>query len=148
MNAPQRPQQGSLWVPVKDITDEATGLTVRITKRDGFRAQFSTELLRRQETNGQVRFVRHIGIFSTTSNSRVAVTRVRLVVATIFEQAEDWIHNELQIREDEILEEKLSREQAQLSRDKPKQRPGLKALAKQDKAAKEAQKPKEEPSVG
>lgn len=137
------------WVVVKDVTDKDTGLTVRISRADSFRPKFSIQigklLIDQRNPKSEPRFVRHLSIFARAENGVVTVGKFHTVLAELLVEAHKFIHEESQKREDEIIDTKLANEKRQLDRDKPKQKPGLKALKKQDAAAAERRKAAEAP---
>ena len=71
--------------------------------------------------------------------------RVSAVLAKLVKDAEDWIHNEAQYREDEIIDEKVRKEEKGTKKyEQPK---GLSALGKMDAAKRQvsqAAKPAEQ----
>jgi hypothetical protein len=70
---------------------------------------------------------------------KIEIARVGEVLAKLVKEAEDWIHNETQYHEDQLIEDKVRREQKGMKRDdKPK---GLGALGKMDAAKRQAAAP-------
>lgn len=146
MNDQKKPLE---WVVVKDVTDEATGLTVRVSRAEAFRPRFSfqTGKLIVDAGKKEPRFVRYVGVFTRAENGVVAIDGFHTVMAKLLAETHEFIHRSAQAREDEIIESKQFREKKDLDRDKPKQRPGLKALRKQD-AERYAQKKRPNEAYG
>ena len=81
----------------------------------------------------------------TRGKGEIEITRVSAVLAKLVKDAEDWIHNEAQYREDEIIDEKVRKEEKGTKKfEQPK---GLSALGKMDAAKRQvatAAKPAEQ----
>lgn len=86
--------------------------------------------------NGPKRF---FNARTSTVNGKVGFHEVvdTDVLTRLIHEAEGYILAESQMHADAVISAMKDREQLQLDRDKPKQKPGLKALAKQDKAKRE-----------
>lgn len=140
------------WVVCKDVSDKDTGLTVRISRADGFRPRFSIQLgkllVDKGNPRAEPRFIRHIGVFARAENGIVNVEKFYSTFTALLQEAHKFIYEESQKREDEIIETKQSHEKRQLDRDKPKQKPGLKEIAKREKRAAELRKAAEEQAAG
>lgn len=132
------------WLVCKDVFDKDSGLVVRISRADGFRPRFSLQigklLVDRSNPKAEPRFVRFLSIFTRAEHGVVAVEKFHVILAKLLEEAHQFIHVASQQREDEIIETKQTHEKRQLDRDKPKQKPGLKEIAKRDKRAAEQRK--------
>ena len=104
------------WELVKVFEDG--NLRIRITKSDHHpRPRYSMELTRINEDD---KSVRHFGVYIETSNAQCKLREsIADRVCKLWRQAEDWILEASQIREDEIWNEKRTREEVQANRDKP-----------------------------
>jgi hypothetical protein len=115
------------WTFVRDFIDENSRLVVHIMAQEGLRIRYSYEIGRLNPTG---KFIRYFSAFSEVTNYRVKIKRLNIQVLTMLVgQAEDWMEEECQRREDEILEQKRTREEETLVSTKS----GLKTPAKTDK---------------
>src|ERR1700730_10341311 len=120
----------STWTIAKDFMDENTRTVVHVMVQDGFRKRYSYEIGRLNPTGKLVRF---FSAMAEVTNFKVRVRRLDMQILTmLIGQAEDWIEEQCQRREDEILEEKQGREEERLIQEKPVVKPGLKTLSKID----------------
>lgn len=121
------------WKVIKDFVNEEAGIVVRVSATDAYRPRYSYEVGRKLPNSDDNRIARHFGVFvegqgKVNLRASLAEKTMRLVF-----DAEMWILNKCQEREDEIVEEKCAREQRDMDREKPKQRPGLKSLPPMNK---------------
>jgi hypothetical protein len=133
-NQNQRPQIER--VVAKEFNDGPNALAVKIMKTTGFRPRFSFEMGRIGQDG---RFIHFFPFFVTVKNAVVSYKAINVAaLGLLIQQAEEWMHQECQKGEDTIIAEKIDKEERTLTRDKPKQRAGLKELSKRDKAARQA----------
>jgi len=108
MNTPETQQSNNRpkieWVPAKDF--EVSGFRVRIQMSKGFRPRYSLSVGR---VNQDGKFVPFLPIF-VEGQGKVKIKRISTIISELLAASEDWIHNECQIREDQIIEEKQARE--------------------------------------
>lgn len=135
MNASQKP----LWTEARTFTDESAGIAVIVSRMSGYRPRFSYAIKSRVETRERgIILVPFFQVGVVTEHARVTKLIGGLNTTSLFgllAEVDEWIRGECQRREDEIISERVDREQRDLARDKPKQRPGLKSLSKRDAAA-------------
>lgn len=121
------------WEHAIDFHDEDSGMVLRVRELTGvYKPIYSYELGR---ANADKKFSRHFavqleivnGIVSIRSNSVDFKAMDKLV-----QQANQWVLDSRQVREDEIMQEKRDREESQIEREKPRIKPGLKTLSRQD----------------
>jgi hypothetical protein len=102
------------WVHVKDIQDG--NLIVKITELQAYRPRYSIEVGRANEDN---KLIRHFGVFVDTHLGKVSIreslgARIKLLV----EQAESWVIERTQERENVIMQERIDKEQEEADRGK------------------------------
>lgn len=135
-NQNQRERKQINWTDCADFKENvgSVELIVRVSKSSEFVPKYSIKVGRLlQDGSGS----NNIPI-STQGQGRVDITRVGAVLAKLIKDAEDYIHNEAQYREDEVIEVRQAREQRGVKKiAEPK---GLGALGKMD-AAKRAVPP-------
>jgi hypothetical protein len=135
-NQNQGPRPQIERVIAKEFDDDANELAIKIMKTVARRPRYSFEVGRRGQ-GGQ--FVRFFPFFVTVKHAAVTYKAINEeALAALIQRAEEWMHAECQRAEDEISEAKIAKEESSLSRDKPKQRAGLKELAKRDRAIRQA----------
>jgi len=123
---------------VKEIIDGNTHIAVRIQKTERYRPYYSLVIGKFVEHENGESFVPYIPVHVETHLAKVEKTsdHSRLLSEMIHE-ATEWIRDQCQAREDEIITEKQKREQTQIDRQKgPGAKPGLKQLSKIDRAVK------------
>jgi hypothetical protein len=136
MNENQNPRPQIERVVVKEFDDVANELAIKIMKTVAHRPRYSFEVGRRGQ-GGQ--FVRFFPFFVTVKHAAVTYKAINgEALATLIQRAEEWMYAECQLEEDKIIGKKIDKEESSLSRDKPKQRMGLKELAKRDRAMRQA----------
>lgn len=122
---------------VKEIVDATTRIGVRIQRTQAFRPYYNLCIGRFVEHDMGETFVPYIPVRAETEHAKVkSLQNHSKLLADMIQEATDWIAAELQKREDEIIETQMKREQRQLDRDKPSQKPGIKTLGKIDRAIK------------
>lgn len=108
-------------------------LIVRVSKTDEYVPKYSIKMGRFRQDGNIVGS--NIPIY-TRGKGKIEITRVSAVLAKLVKDAEDWIHNEAQYREDEIIDEKVRKEEKGTKKyEQPK---GLSALGKMDAAKRQA----------
>jgi hypothetical protein len=136
------------WKKVQEF--EENGIIVSVSRLEAShgRPKFNIEISSRSKSG---RPVRYFPMF-IDGQGKVSVRRISGFVAKLINEAEDWIDEQAQKREDEFIEQRQAREMKQLDRDKPRPQAGIKTLGKRDGAIKAAQKtvtekPAETPAV-
>lgn len=122
------------WTHAKEFKEDNSRIQVHVMVQDGFRKRYSYEIGRLNPTGKLVRF---FSAMAEVTNFKVKVRRLDIQILTmLIGQAEDWIEEQCQRREDEILDEKRTREEENLAREKSAGavKPGLKTIAKADAA--------------
>jgi hypothetical protein len=123
-------KQDRAWKDCKDFT-ETVGqmqLIVRVSCSDEWVPKYNLKT-GRTRPDGGISF--SIPIYAR-GQGRIDIVRVSAVFAKLVKDAEDWIHNEAQHREDEIIESRQEKEKRGMKKDEtPK---GLSALGKMDAA--------------
>jgi len=136
MNEHQNQKPQIERIVAKEFDDVPNELVVKIMKTVGFRPRYSFEVGRRGQA-GQ--FVRFFPFFVTVKNATVTYKAINgVALGLLIQKAEEWMHQECQKSEDEIIAAKIYKEESTLTRDKPKQKAGLKELSKRDKAMRQA----------
>ena len=112
-------------------------IAVRVTKRLGYRPAYSFEVCRPNKDNktGVESFARYFQVFTASSSAgRSHITNLFdcNALLTLIMQAEGFIQIESQRRENEILDERRAKEEAEASKGKEASK-GLRTLAKRDK---------------
>lgn len=108
-------------------------LIVRVSKTDEYAPKYSIKMGRFRPDGNIVGS--NIPIY-TRGMGKIEIARVSAVLAKLVKDAEDWIHNEAQYREDEIIEAKVKKEEKGTKKyEQPK---GLSALGKMDAAKRQA----------
>lgn len=128
------------WEETKTFKDEDSGIALVLSRSDGFRPRYSTKIVRVPARHPTPRPSNHIGIFVRAENGKVKVQDIGPILAKLCKEMKEFVEEEAQKREDDIIEGKIEREERDMNRDKPKQCPGLKLLSKLDKAGKAAGK--------
>lgn len=131
------------WEHVRDFSDHHTGVVVRVNATDQHRPRYSFEIGR--QVDDREYLARHFSVF-VGGQGKVELTRPSLVetITRLVAEAEKFVLERCQEREDEIIEERMAKEKAQMERGKPKNPPGLKKLGKASKIVRV--QPKEEPT--
>jgi hypothetical protein len=115
-----------------DKTFEEGSVLVLVSKSNHRSPRYQIEVSFRG-TNGPVRSYRP---YTQKSNGKVTFDLLAPIVARLYAEAENYVADMFQLAEDEWIEKQISRAN---QNDRGKEaRPGLKALAKQDKAKHEA----------
>ena len=138
------PQGGSTWELAREFQEGTISVVVKkqvFPKRyasDIPKSIFSFEVCH-ITPNGPKRF---FNARTSTVNGKVGFHEVvdTAALTRLIHEAEGYILVESQMHADAVIEAMRDREQAQLDKGKQQQKPGLKALAKQDKAKREAAK--------
>lgn len=103
------------WEHVKSFQDGIC--LVRVTMIPGFRPRYSIQIGRANEDGGIIQF---FGVFIDTKLSKCALREsIAESLSTLIKQAEAWILEQCQTREDEILEAKIQKEEASANQGKP-----------------------------
>jgi len=127
-------QKDRVWKDCQDFK-ETVGqmeLCVRVSCSDEWVPKYNLKT-GRLRPDGGISF--SIPIYAR-GQGRIDIVRVSAVLAKLVKDAEDWIHNEVQHREDEIIEARQTKEKRGMKKDEtPK---GLGALGKMDAAKKQA----------
>jgi len=126
------------WTDCKDFKDSVgtLELVVRVSKTDEYVPKYSIKMGRFRPDGNIVGS--NIPIY-VRGRGKIDIVRVGVVLAKLVKDAEDWIHNEAQIREDEVIDDKVRREEKGTKKfEQPK---GLGALGKMDAAKRQIQVP-------
>jgi len=126
------------WTDCKDFKDSVgtLELVVRVSKTDEYIPKYSIKMGRFRPDGNIVGS--NIPIYAR-GKGKIDIVRVGVVLAKLVKDAEDWIHNEAQIREDEVIDDKVRREEKGTKKfEQPK---GLGALGKMDAAKRQVQAP-------
>ena len=116
---------------VKEFAGER--VAVRVAAKSGHRPLFSLHLgaiVRDADPKKPPRYYSGINVRTSITNARVSIQSIRDEVNALLTEAEAWIEEKSQERENEILDEKIAREERDLARNKPKVRHGLGTLNK------------------
>lgn len=122
------------WKVVKDFFTriEVEGydfeytLCVRVSRSDaGFRPRFSLQMGRYlgKELGENARITPFLPIFARAHNGRVQLSRIHDAISAIVYDAQAYVTEQLQIREDEILDHRIKREQEQALKERSKTKP-------------------------
>jgi hypothetical protein len=119
-------QNKSPWVNVKMFSKD--GLSVQVEMLDGWRPRYRVRLgaLRGED------FLPTI-LVRLEGQGKVQIHRVQDTVSALLTEAEDWVHNEAQHRENQILEERIVKETKQVNFGKPVARVTGKTQKNRDK---------------
>ncbi len=154
---PSQPSQPQKWTIEHDEIDEPTGITVRVSRNDADKPRYSLSLgilssadLSAHADSRTVRLRPFVGLeFERRASSKGMILGVmtrREVVASLWQKCEEWVEDDVawlaeqsKKKMNEVrLDAQIAREKQQLERQRgPKPPPGLKTLAKQDKARRE-----------
>jgi hypothetical protein len=124
------------WTDCKDFKDTVgpIELVVRVSKTDEYVPKYSIKMGRFRPDGNIVGS--NIPIYAR-GRGKIDIARVGVVLAKLVKDAEDWVHNEAQIREDEIIDDKVRREEKGTKKyEQPK---GLGALGKMDAVKRQVQ---------
>ena len=132
----RRKEQGNLKREyVKEFIDANTRIAVRVQKTEKYRPHYSMVVGKLVEHENGTSFVPYIPVIVTTNLAKVQnITDHSKVIAEMIREATDWIRDACQKREDEIIDEQNKKYAAQDSRNQGHNKPGLKTLAKIDRA--------------
>jgi hypothetical protein len=120
------------WQLEKEFKDEASSIVVRLQKKTGFRPVYSIQISRVRDDGRPVPF---LPIFIESRNgSVVAVRDNSQVIDALIRSASAYAREAAERREAEILDAKISKEEADLKRGQNKAPKGLKTLGKMDAA--------------
>lgn len=124
-------EQKVSWVPDRKFSQDS--IVVTVWKLPLRRPQFRFEIGCKGKEEGQV-----YRQFSVRSEGKGKLTFLHAwdpdVASNLVAQALEYIYGERQANEDEFIDRQTAWEQKGLAKDKPKQKLGLKELAKRDKA--------------
>jgi hypothetical protein len=109
-------RSSKVWIPIKSFRRDV--VVVQVTQLQGYRPRYSIEVGRINE-DGKIR--RHFGIFTLYELGSQVKIRESLgkTIASLVEEAEDWIVRVTQEREEQILEERITSEEKEANRGKP-----------------------------
>lgn len=124
MMTQQRPMNP--WLAVK--TFERDGIAVLVEKQEGFRPRYSVKIGRKRDG----KFAPFLPV-RLEAQGKVTIHRVHETVKNLLTEAEDWIHNEAQLHENDILESKIANEMKGANHGKPKVRVTGKTQRNRDK---------------
>jgi hypothetical protein len=126
------------WTVLRDFTDGPTNVTVRVQANDAYRPRYSVQVGRLGDKGSGTFLAPHLPMYNEVQHARVtSVSDYAEVVSRLMIEARTYIQERMQIREDEIMAEKIAKEDKRSFKQKPTM--GLKNLSKQD-AAKYAMK--------
>ncbi len=140
-NRDNRDRPKSVYTTIKDFTDDETKVTVRLQRSNDYpRPRYSFQIGRLQETNRggapgvearlvpflNVRIQTHLGKIQNMSAYSARVENLLL-------QAEEYVHNEAQLTEDQILDTQISRDEKYVNRGKPQTKVTGKTQRERDK---------------
>ena len=117
------------WIDCKDFRESigTLELVVRVSRSDEYVPKYSIRIGRHRADGNLVGS--NVPIYAR-GKGRIDITRVGAVLAKLVKEAEDYVHNEVQHREDEVIEDKLKKETRGMQ--KNEQPKGLGALGKMD----------------
>lgn len=127
----------STWTNCKEFnaTIGQLELCVKVSRSGDYAPKYNI-MVGRKRQDGSVGM--SIPIYAR-GRGKIEIARVGEALAKLVKEAEDWIHNELQHREDEIIDEKLKAEAKHTKKyEQPK---GLGALGKMDVAKRAKMEP-------
>src|SRR5271166_1466227 len=114
------------WTDCKESVGTVE-LVVRVSKTDEYVPKYSIKMGRFRPDGNIVGS--NVPIYAR-GRGKIDIVRVGIVLAKLVKDAEDWFHNEAQIREDEVIDDKLRKEEKGTKKyEHPK---GLGALGKMD----------------
>jgi hypothetical protein len=123
------------WSTLRDFTDATTEITVRVQANDAHRPRYSISI-------GKVKgdfLAPHLPMYITVENGKInAISDYAEVVTRLLDEARLFITEKAQIREDEIMTERIAKEERNTHKQAATM--GLKNLSKAD-AAKRAVNP-------
>lgn len=133
MNAPHAPQKRSfgadrpkaVYTTIKDFTDEETKVTIRLQRSSDYpRPRYSVSVGRLMDSNRdgatEQRLVPFLPIRVHTHLAKVQnVTDFGSVVDTLYRQVQEYVHNEAQLTEDQLLDSQITRDEKWANRGKP-----------------------------
>jgi hypothetical protein len=129
-------QEKPRFIPVwaEDKLFPQGSVTVVVKRSNHHRARYSYEIVfAGRERPSRFCYVRTSG--EGTGRIEIEVAAHSIESAVI--DAENYIRDMYQAQEDEAIDRKAAKERANADRDKPVQKPGLKALSKRDAQARE-----------
>jgi hypothetical protein len=128
-NAPQRRSFGAdrkiVFTTIKDFTDKESGITVRLKRSNHYpRPQYSSEVGRLQDSNRdgttEKRLVPFLPIrIHTHLGQVVSVTNVGGVIDKLYLEADEYVTQEAQLTENQILDNQITRDEKWANRGKP-----------------------------
>jgi hypothetical protein len=122
------------WVDCKDFKETlgTLDLVVRVSRSDEFVPKYSIKLGRLRPDN---MVTMNIPIFAR-GQGKISIVRVGEALARLTKEAEDFVHNAVQYREDEVIDGRQEKERRGMKKDE--QPKGLGALGKMDAAKRSA----------
>ncbi len=109
---------------------EKLGIRIQVNRLPITPARFSFSI---GKIGNEGRFMSFLNVtHKGYGRGKIEIERTDMTVCELIRDAEDWCQAQLQIAEDERIEKLQAKEHRELQRDKPKPRPGLKTLAKND----------------
>ena len=142
----RRPEQGRrderkqmTWIDCKDFKETvgSLDLVVRVSRSDEYVPKYSIKLGRLRQDN---MVTMNIPIYAR-GQGKISIIRVGEALAKLTKEAEDYIHNAVQYREDQVIEGRQEKEKKGMKKDE--QPKGLSALGKMDAAKRSALEPTE-----
>lgn len=118
------------WVDCKDFKETlgTLDLVVRVSRSDEFVPKYSIKLGRLRPDN---MVTMNIPIYAR-GQGKINIVRVGEVLAKLVKEAEDYVHNSAQYREDQVIDGRQEKEKRGMKKDE--QPKGLGALGKIDAA--------------
>lgn len=108
-------QHQSPWITAKVFSKG--GLTVRVEKLEGWKPRYR---LRLGALNERDEFISSILMrLSGEGRGKVEIKRVHETLASLVVEAQDWVHNEAQYHEDQVMDQRITRELKQAYQGKP-----------------------------
>lgn len=115
------------WTVLKDFTDSAVDITVRVQANDAYRPRYSIQV-------GRIKnefLAPHLPIYIEVTHGKISgLSDYTEIVSRLMREARAYICEVAQKREDEIMTEKIAKEERLTVKAKPAS--GLKTLSKQD----------------
>lgn len=108
-------QNANEWTVAK--TFEENGVAVRVEVLESFNPSFNPRYSLKVGRVRDGKFAPFLPI-RLESQGKVTIHRVHEVVAKLLTEAEDWIHNEAQVRENDRMEYRIAKETKQANQGK------------------------------
>jgi hypothetical protein len=97
-------------------------LVARISRSDGYRPRFSVVIGRyiTKEQGEKAKITMYLPVFARAHNAKVTVNPIHDAVSGLLYEAQAWIREQCQERENEILEERIEKEKQIMEKSKVK----------------------------